>query len=76
MDPQSNLGLSLLAAGLPPLPLAQAGRMGPQSGEAKVDASQAGRNADLRLAVEKCDAMPGEAKADCMTAAMTTSGKK
>jgi hypothetical protein len=75
LDPQSNFRLALLVAGLLALPLARAERMGAQSGEAKADASPAKRDADLRLVVEKCDAMAGEAKTCCVTAARTTSGK-
>jgi len=44
-------------------------KMGQQIGEAKVDASDAKRDADYKVAVEKCDAMAGDAKASCLSAA-------
>ncbi len=39
------------------------------------DASQAGRDADLKLANEKCDALSGDAKSSCQSAAKARFGK-
>lgn len=50
-------------------------KMGQQIGEAKVDASQAKRDADYKVAVEKCDALAGDAKTSCLSAAKMSSGK-
>jgi hypothetical protein len=50
-------------------------KMGQQIGEAKVDASEAKRDADYKVAVEKCDAMAGDAKASCLSAAKASFGK-
>jgi hypothetical protein len=50
-------------------------KMGQQIGEAKVDASEAKRDADYKVAVEKCDAMAGDAKASCLSAAKVSFGK-
>jgi hypothetical protein len=50
-------------------------KMGQQIGEAKVDASDAKRDADYKVAVEKCDAMAGDAKASCLSAAKVSFGK-
>jgi hypothetical protein len=40
------------------------------------DASQAGREADLKLANEKCDALSGDAKSSCQSAAQARFGKR
>jgi len=50
-------------------------KMGKEIGEAKVDASQAKRDADYKVAAEKCAGMSGDAKASCMAAAKTKFGK-
>jgi hypothetical protein len=50
-------------------------KMGNQIVEAQTDASQARRDADYGVAIEKCDAMSGDAKASCVTAAKSTYGK-
>jgi hypothetical protein len=50
-------------------------KMGQQIGEAKVDASETKRDADYKVAVEKCDAMAGDAKASCLSAAKASFGK-
>ena len=50
-------------------------KMGKQIGEAKTDAAQDKRDADYKVAAEKCDAMTGDAKAGCMTAAKAKYGK-
>lgn len=50
-------------------------KMGQQISKAQTDAAADKRNADYRVAVEKCDAMTGDAKAGCVTAAKTQFGK-
>lgn len=50
-------------------------KMGKQVGEAKTDATEAKRDADYKVAAEKCDAMSGDAKASCMAAAKAKFGK-
>jgi hypothetical protein len=50
-------------------------KMGKQIGEAKTDAAQDKRDADYKVAAEKCDAMTGDAKAACMTSAKAKFGK-
>jgi len=50
-------------------------KMGQEIGEAKVDASEAKRDADYKVAVEKCDAMAGDAKASCLSTAKVSFGK-
>lgn len=49
--------------------------MDKQMGEAKKDASAEKRDADYKLALEKCDAMSGEAKTSCIAAAKANFGK-
>jgi len=44
-------------------------------GEAEDDASQAKRDADYKVAAEKCDALSGDAKASCSAAAKARFGK-
>ena len=51
------------------------GKMGQEIGEAKADANAAKRDADYKVAVEKCDAMAGDAKAGCLDAAKASFGK-
>ena len=50
-------------------------KMGKEIGDAKVDASQEKRDADYKVAAEKCDGMSGDAKAGCMAAAKAKFGK-
>ena len=50
-------------------------KMGKQIGEAKKDAAEEKRDADYKVAVEKCDAMAGDAKASCIAAAKAKFGK-
>lgn len=50
-------------------------KMGKQIGEAKKEASEDKRDADYKVAVEKCDAMAGDAKASCIAAAKAKFGK-
>lgn len=51
-------------------------RMGKQVNEATRDASDKKRDADYSVASEKCDAMAGDAKSDCMAAAKAKFGKR
>ena len=50
-------------------------KMGKQIGEAKKDATDDKRDADYKVAAEKCDAMTGDAKDSCMAAAKAKFGK-
>jgi hypothetical protein len=50
-------------------------RMGKQIGEAEKDAIQARRDADYRVAVEKCDTLSGDAKSGCLATAKANFGK-
>jgi len=50
-------------------------KMGKTISEAKTDASQEKRDADYKLAAEKCDAMTADAKSNCVTAAKARFGK-
>jgi hypothetical protein len=50
-------------------------KMGKQIGEAKKDAAEDKRNADYKVAVEKCDALAGDAKASCVASAKASFGK-
>lgn len=50
-------------------------KMGKQMGEAKKDAAEEKRDADYKVAVEKCDAMSGDAKANCIAAAKAKFGR-
>ena len=50
-------------------------KMSQQIGDAKVDASQAKRDADYQVAVEKCDSLAGDAKSSCLSAARASFGK-
>lgn len=50
-------------------------KMGKEIGAAKTDAAQDKRDADHKVAVEKCDAMAGEAKTGCVAAAKSKYGK-
>ena len=50
-------------------------KMSKQIGEAKKDAAVDKRDADYKVAVEKCDALSGDPKTGCMNAAKTKFGK-
>ena len=50
-------------------------KMGKQIHEARKEASEDKRDADYKVAVEKCDAMAGAAKTSCITAAKANFGK-
>ncbi len=50
-------------------------KMGKKIGEARKDATEDKRDADYKVAVEKCDAMAGDAKASCIAAAKAKFGK-
>lgn len=50
-------------------------KMGKEIGEAKKDAVQEKREADYKVAAEKCDAMAGDAKSNCIKAAKSQFGK-
>lgn len=50
-------------------------KMGKQIGEAKKDAAEEKRDADYKVAVEKCDAMAGDAKTSCIADAKAKFGK-
>ncbi len=50
-------------------------KMGKQIGEAKTDATADKRDADYKVAKEKCDALAGDAKSSCMADAKARFGK-
>ena len=50
-------------------------RMGKQVGAAAKEAGEDKRDADLKVALEKCDAMAGDAKASCVADAKAKFGK-
>jgi len=50
-------------------------KMGKKIGEARKDAAEDRRDADYKVATEKCDAMSGDAKASCIAAAKAKFGK-
>lgn len=50
-------------------------KLGKQIGEAKQDAAQDKMDADYKVAVEKCDALSGDAKTSCNAAAKAKFGK-
>jgi len=50
-------------------------RMGKEISAAQTDAADAKRDADYKVAVEKCDALAGDAKDSCLSAAKARSGK-
>jgi hypothetical protein len=50
-------------------------KMGKEIGEAKRDAAADKRDADYNVAVEKCDALAGDAKTSCIAAAKAKFGK-
>jgi hypothetical protein len=50
-------------------------KLGKEIGEARSDAAADKREADYKVAAEKCDALSGDAKASCMTNAKARFGK-
>lgn len=50
-------------------------KLGKTVGEARQDATTAKRDADYKVATEKCDALAGEAKTSCMASAKSAFGK-
>ncbi len=50
-------------------------KMGKQIGEARKDAADDKRDAEYKVAAEKCDALAGDAKASCITSAKAKFGK-
>lgn len=50
-------------------------KMGQQIGEAKTDASDAKRDADYKVAAEKCEALAGDSKSACIANARAQFGK-
>ena len=50
-------------------------KLGKKIGEARKEAADDKRNADYKVAAEKCDAMVGDAKASCIAAAKANFGK-
>ena len=50
-------------------------KLGKQIGEAKKEAKDDKMDANYKVAIEKCDAMAGDAKTSCVTAAKTKFGK-
>jgi len=50
-------------------------KLGKQIGEARKDAAQEKRDADYKVAIEKCDMLAGDTKASCVASAKTTFGK-
>ncbi len=50
-------------------------KMGKQIGEAKKDAAQDKRDADYKVAAEKCESLAADAKTSCMAAAKAKFGK-
>lgn len=50
-------------------------KMGKQIGEARKEASEDKSDANYKVAIEKCDAMAGDAKTSCVAAAKTRFGK-
>lgn len=50
-------------------------KMAKQIGEAKKEASEDKSDANYKVAIEKCDAMTGDAKTSCVAAAKTKFGK-
>jgi len=50
-------------------------KLGKKIGEAKKEASEDKSDANYKVAIEKCDAMTGDAKTSCVAAAKTKFGK-
>jgi hypothetical protein len=51
-------------------------KVGKQIGEARSDAADDKRDADYKVAIEKCDALAGDAKSACVGAAKSRFGKQ
>lgn len=50
-------------------------KLGKQIGEARKDAATDKRDADYKVAIEKCDALAGDAKSSCVASAKLSYGK-
>jgi hypothetical protein len=50
-------------------------KLGKQIGEARKDAATDKRDADYKVAIEKCDALAGDAKSSCVASAKMSYGK-
>jgi len=50
-------------------------KLGKEIGEARHDAAADKRDADYKVAIEKCDALAGDAKSSCVASAKTSYGK-
>ena len=50
-------------------------KLAKDTGEARTDAAADKNNADYKVAIEKCDALSGDAKTSCVNAAKTRFGK-
>jgi hypothetical protein len=50
-------------------------KLGKEIGEARKDAADVKRDADYKVAIEKCDSLAGDAKSACVTAAKAKFGK-
>lgn len=50
-------------------------KLGTKIGEARKEAADDKRDADYKVAAEKCDAMAGDAKASCIATAKADFGK-
>jgi hypothetical protein len=50
-------------------------KLGKEIGEARHDAAEDKRDANYKVAIEKCDALAGDAKSNCVASAKTTHGK-
>ncbi len=50
-------------------------KLGKEIGEARKDAASDKRDADYKVAIQKCDALAGDAKSSCVTSAKMTFGK-
>ena len=50
-------------------------KLGKEIGEARKDAASDKRDADYKVAIEKCDALAGAAKSSCVASAKMTYGK-
>ncbi len=50
-------------------------KMGKEIGEARKDAAAEKRDADYKVAIEKCDAKTGDAKSSCVSSAKMSYGK-
>jgi cell pole-organizing protein PopZ len=50
-------------------------KLGKQIGEARTDAADDKRDADYKVAAEKCEALAGDAKSSCISAAKSRFGK-